>query len=175
MCEGQLGSVEKLKFDGMSRPTVRDMEQLGRCLSLCRRLGSCSLMDVGLTDEAGAALFSTLAIDAHIQTLNLSSNQLGLTAAKAIAAYLLREIRLKELVLLDNDLGDEGKVAIKEASWHLPSGSKTSRHHPSSSKEGNSSSTSEQRSGRPPPPAHAPDPQSVYDSTRHLCGSSASV
>eukprot|EP00966_Prymnesium_polylepis_P291615 6735310-Prymnesium_polylepis.1 len=88
MSEGQLGSVRKLDFLFMQKPTVRDMEQCGRCLSLCRRLQVCSFFEVGLTDETCAALFSTLATDAHIEVLYLGGNQLGPAAAKEIAAYL---------------------------------------------------------------------------------------
>ncbi len=100
MSEGQLGTAEKLGFTHMGKmspPTVRDMEQLGRCLSLCRRLKLCNLVQAGLTDEAGAALFSNIASDAHIEDVTVSENKLGPAAAKAIVGYIRRNASLTEV------------------------------------------------------------------------------
>jgi len=61
MSVAQLGGIKKLDFDGMPPPTVEDAQQLGRCLSRCLNLERCDLCNVKMTDEACAALFSTLA------------------------------------------------------------------------------------------------------------------
>ena len=98
MSEGQLGNIEMLDFEGIAEPTVKDMEQLGRCLSLCQHLKLCDLQSVGLTDETCAGLFSTLTQDAHIAELILASNQLGPMAAKDIAGYASGNASLTEVI-----------------------------------------------------------------------------
>jgi len=59
MSKAQLSGIEMLDFEGISAPSVRDMEQLGRCLNLCENLKTCILSNVGLRDDACRALFST--------------------------------------------------------------------------------------------------------------------
>ncbi|EOD31471.1 hypothetical protein EMIHUDRAFT_231866 [Emiliania huxleyi CCMP1516] len=115
MSEGQLSSVKELNFQRMTKPTVRDMQQLGRCLSLCRRLRYCDLPEVGLTDEAGAALFSNIATDAHIEEMRLWKNQLGPAAAEAIAAYLRSNRSMTKLRIEGNPIEDKGERVIYEA------------------------------------------------------------
>ena len=52
MSKAQLSGIEMLDFTGISAPSVRDMEQLGRCLNLCENLKTCDLSSVGLADDA---------------------------------------------------------------------------------------------------------------------------
>ena len=103
MSVAQLGGIKKLDFDGFKPPTVEDAQQLGRCLSLCQQLEVCDLRRVGMTDEACAALFSTLA-----------SGSLG------ALTYLALNGTLPKLALNGNSIGDAGVSALAGA---LASGS----------------------------------------------------
>ena len=113
--EAQLSGIEKLDFLGISAPSVRDMEQLGRCLNLCKNLWQCDLGGVGLTDEPCRALFSTLKFNAVLTELRLSSNKIGGEGAKALASTLRVNGVLTNLRLNNNIIRDEGAKAIAEA------------------------------------------------------------
>ena len=69
MSINQLGGIKMLDFTGISKPTVQDVEQLGRCLNLCRNLDLLDLNGVGLTAETAKALFSTLTNDARFKNI----------------------------------------------------------------------------------------------------------
>jgi len=99
-----LRHVEVMDFSTMWAPTVQDMEQLGRCLSHCRRLKYLGLDQYRghMTDEACVALFSNLAPDAHIEHINLQGNDFGAAIAEPIAAYLRSNCSIKMLDLRGN-------------------------------------------------------------------------
>jgi len=104
MSERQLRHVEVMDFSTMWAPTVQDMEQLGRCLSHCRRLKYLGLDQYRghMTNEACVALFSNLAPDAHIEKINLQMNDFGAAIAEPIAAYLRSNCSIKMLDLRGN-------------------------------------------------------------------------
>ena len=84
----QLGGITMLDFDGMAaQPSVKDAQQLGRCLNLCANLKKLDLSRVGMSDEACCGLFSMLAIGALplCKQLWLQHNQIGDVGLKAFA------------------------------------------------------------------------------------------
>ena len=115
MSEAQLSGIEMLDFTGISAPSVSDMEQLGRCLNLCENLSQCDLGGVGLADEPGRALFSTLKFNAVLTTLALPHNSIGAEGAAAIAEARRGNEVLTDLNLCHNKIRDEGAAAIAEA------------------------------------------------------------
>ena len=115
MSKAQLSGIEILDFTGISAPSVRDMEQLGRCLNLCENLKTCDLSSVGLADDACRALFSTLKVNGVLTNLNLYYNQIGDEGAKALASALRVNGALKTLDLYGNQVGNEGAEALASA------------------------------------------------------------
>ena len=61
MSKKQLGGVKELRFQGLAAPSVADMRGLGGCLNLCASLQTLTLVNLGMSDAACEALFSTLA------------------------------------------------------------------------------------------------------------------
>ena len=115
MSKAQLSGIEMFDFEGLSAPSVRDMEQLGRCLNLCENLKTCDLSSVGLADDACRALFSTLKVNWVMTNLDLSRNNIGDEGAKAIGGALAVNGVLTHLNLDGNFIGDEGAKAIGKA------------------------------------------------------------
>jgi hypothetical protein len=119
MSIGQLGSVKKLDFDGMSPPTMDDARRLGGCLNLCVRLKSLDVRGIGMSDEACTWMSSVLAKGAmaNLTLLNLNRNQIGdagvSSLAQACAGGALAS--LKELRLFGNKIGDAGVKALAKA------------------------------------------------------------
>eukprot|EP00966_Prymnesium_polylepis_P213412 4942681-Prymnesium_polylepis.1 len=74
----QLGGIKVLRFGGIAAPSVKDAQSLGCCLNLCANLEMLTFIRVGMSDEACAALFSTLASGAmaQLKELGLSTNQI---------------------------------------------------------------------------------------------------
>ncbi|EOD26576.1 hypothetical protein EMIHUDRAFT_64618 [Emiliania huxleyi CCMP1516] len=91
------------------------MEQLGRCLNLCKNLSQCDLSRVGLTDEPCRALFSTLKFNGVLTCLNVGGNYIGPTGATAIAEALRGNEVLTKLDLSVNYISDEGVKALASA------------------------------------------------------------
>jgi len=103
MSVGQLGSVQRLWFNGMPPMSVEDARRLGRCLALCGRLEVLTLDNTGMGDEACKAIFMSLGEGAlpSVKWIHLHSSGLGDTRLSALATA--------------NELGDAGLSAVAAA------------------------------------------------------------
>ena len=68
-----------------------------------------------LGETAAQAIFKALKVNSTLQTLDLSQNNLGETAGQVIGEALKKNSALQWLYLQGNDLGDTGGQAIGEA------------------------------------------------------------
>ena len=118
MSINQLGGITALDFDGMSPPSVEGARRLGGCLNLSGNLNSLDLRQVGMSDEACKALFSTLSNGAldKLTFLRLDNNAIGDSGIEALADALSKGAlpALQILVLGGNNIGDAGLTALAD-------------------------------------------------------------
>ena len=107
---------------GLKRLRFKGKELLGAVCAaavqdkLPLKLKALDLSDAGLEPEDAARLGKTLSANASMATLNLARNNIGPTGAKEIAEYVQGSAALSKLdVRRNNDIGDEGKQALRSA------------------------------------------------------------
>ena len=94
-----------LDFQGIAKPTIEDMQRLGRCLNLCKRLKELILINSGIDAKACEALFSTLTNAAQIQEIK----------------WGLRTQRLRRAYGVCLGLPDKAAVLAAVSSQHIAS------------------------------------------------------
>ena len=119
MSEGLLGGVDELDYVTMRPPTVEEGRRLGRCLSLCANLEVLNIFNVGVSDEACAAVWETLGPRSlpMMTELRLYKNKIGDAGMQALAAAVTRGslAKLKELFLYNNLISDRGVASFSDA------------------------------------------------------------
>lgn len=100
------------------RVGVNGIKALGDMLDGNTALLSLSLLGTEIGDEGAKVLFDSLDVNRALQDLYLEQCSISLAGIGMLASGIMRNDALRTLVLADNDIGDEGAVALANVIAH---------------------------------------------------------